>query len=68
MRTAAADGHDAVTRAFQALAPVPLTLAAPADFYELARKAFVVVQTGERCFYGNLLIRKGVIPPAAASA
>jgi L-fucose mutarotase len=32
-------------------------------FYELARRAYAVVATGERAFYGNLILRKGVIPP-----
>ncbi len=32
-------------------------------FYERARPAFAVFATGERAFYGNLLLRKGVLPP-----
>jgi L-fucose mutarotase len=32
-------------------------------FYDLARKAFAVIQTGERRFYGCFMLRKGVIPP-----
>ncbi len=32
-------------------------------FYRAAADAFVVLQTGERRFYGNILLRKGVIPP-----
>ncbi len=32
-------------------------------FYERARGAFAVVATGERRFYGNLLVTKGVVPP-----
>ncbi|MTJ81102.1 MAG: L-fucose mutarotase [Telmatospirillum sp.] len=32
------------------------------DFYERARKAFAVVVTGETAKYGNILIKKGVIP------
>lgn len=32
-------------------------------FYERARNAFAVVQTGERRFYGNLILKKGVVPP-----
>ena len=32
-------------------------------FYEAARRAYAVVATGERRFWGNALIRKGVIPP-----
>ena len=32
-------------------------------FYAAAAEAFVVVQTGERRFYGNILLTKGTIPP-----
>ncbi len=32
-------------------------------FYDLARAAYAVVQTGERRFYGCFFLRKGVIPP-----
>jgi L-fucose mutarotase len=32
-------------------------------FYERARRAHAVIATGERRFYGNLIIRKGVVPP-----
>ncbi len=35
-------------------------------FYRAAGEAFVVVRTGERRFYGNILLTKGVIPPDAA--
>jgi len=35
-------------------------------FYDLARKAYCVVQTGERRFYGCFIFKKGVIPPEAA--
>ncbi len=43
-------------------------LAAPArlarhDFYRAAAEAFVIVQTGERRLYGNVLLTKGVIRP-----
>jgi L-fucose mutarotase len=31
-------------------------------FYERAKKAFAVVATGERALYGNLILKKGVIP------
>ena len=31
-------------------------------FYEQARKAFAVVMTGELAKYGNIIIKKGVIP------
>ena len=32
-------------------------------FYERARKAYCVIQTGERRFYGCFILSKGVIPP-----
>lgn len=35
-------------------------------FYEEAKKAYAVIQTGETRFYGCFLITKGVIPPASA--
>lgn len=43
-------------------------LAAPArlarhDFYRAAAEAFVIVRTGERRLYGNVLLTKGVIRP-----
>ena len=34
-------------------------------FYERSKKAYAVVQTGERRFYGCFAFRKGVIPPDA---
>ncbi|MEM8552731.1 MAG: RbsD/FucU domain-containing protein [Pseudomonadota bacterium] len=34
-------------------------------FYEEAKKAFCVVATGERRFYGCFILTKGVIPPEA---
>ena len=34
-------------------------------FYEKATKAYCVVQTGERRFYGCFVLTKGVIPPDA---
>lgn len=34
-------------------------------FYDLAKQAYAVVQTGERRFYGCFMFRKGVIPPDA---
>jgi L-fucose mutarotase len=33
------------------------------SFYDRARDAYAVIQTGERRFYGCFLFRKGVIPP-----
>lgn len=32
-------------------------------FYERSKKAFAVIQTGERRFYGCFALRKGVVPP-----
>jgi L-fucose mutarotase len=34
-------------------------------FYDMARTAYAVIQTGERRFYGCFMLRKGVIPPGA---
>ena len=35
------------------------------EFYDRAREAYAVIQTGERRFYGCFMFRKGVIPPDA---
>ena len=32
-------------------------------FYDMARTAYAVIQTGERRFYGCFMLRKGVIAP-----
>ncbi|TFL16507.1 RbsD/FucU family protein [Jannaschia formosa] len=32
-------------------------------FYDIAREAYAVIQTGERRFYGCIMLRKGVIGP-----
>lgn len=32
-------------------------------FYDLAKSAYAVIQTGERRFYGCFMLRKGVIAP-----
>lgn len=34
-------------------------------FYDVARSAYAVIQTGERRFWGCFMLRKGVIPPDA---
>lgn len=34
-------------------------------FYDAARQAYAVIQTGERRFYGCFLLRKGVVAPDA---
>jgi L-fucose mutarotase len=36
-------------------------------FYRAARDAYAIVQTGERRFYGNVLLTKGVIPPEGSA-
>ena len=33
------------------------------DFYDKAREAYAVIQTGERRFYGCIIFRKGVLAP-----
>lgn len=33
------------------------------DFYDMAKQAFAVIQTGERRFYGCIMLRKGVVAP-----
>ncbi|WP_434751764.1 RbsD/FucU family protein [Paenibacillus amylolyticus] len=38
------------------------------DFYERAAKAYVIVATGERAQYANLILKKGVIFPESSSA
>jgi len=43
-----------------------LTLIESADFYKLANSSFVVVQSGERRFHGNIVLKKGVIRPDEA--
>ena len=34
-------------------------------FYDMAKKAYCVIQTGETRFYGCFVFKKGVIPPEA---
>ena len=43
--------------------PRPMVGVERFDFYDRAREAYAVIQTGERRFYGCFLLRKGVIPP-----
>lgn len=43
----------------------PLTSIERFAFYEKAKKAFCVIQTDERRFYGCFILTKGVIPPEA---
>jgi len=66
----AADGVPEAVAAFQRVVDNRLGAAAPRiklagrhDFYALSRDAFGIIATGERRFYGNLILRKGVIGP-----
>jgi L-fucose mutarotase len=43
----------------------PMTSIERFAFYDMAREAYAVIQTGERRFYGCFMFRKGVIPPEA---
>lgn len=43
--------------------PRPMVSIERFDFYDRAREAYAVIQTGERRFYGCFILRKGVIPP-----
>lgn len=45
--------------------PRPMISVERFDFYDMARQAYAVIQTGERRFYGCFMFRKGVIPPDA---
>ncbi|MCF1709939.1 RbsD/FucU family protein [Tabrizicola sp. J26] len=45
--------------------PRPMQSVERFAFYDLAKSAYAVIQTGERRFYGCFIFRKGVIPPEA---
>ena len=47
-------------------APLPMVGLERFAFYERAKRAFAVIQTGERRFYGCFAFRKGVIEPDGA--
>lgn len=32
-------------------------------FYERAKTAYAIVVTGEEALYGNVILKKGVLPP-----
>jgi L-fucose mutarotase len=55
--------HDFSVVLLQHTAPSPVAIERHA-FYRAAAACFAIVQTGERRFYGNILLRKGVIPPS----
>ncbi|NBZ88924.1 RbsD/FucU family protein [Stagnihabitans tardus] len=48
--------------------PRPMVSIERFAFYEAAKEAYAVIQTGERRFYGCFIFRKGVIPPPVSSA
>lgn len=45
--------------------PRPMVSIERFAFYDMAKNAYAVIQTGERRFYGCFMFRKGVIPPEA---
>ena len=46
--------------------PWPMVSVERFAFYQRAKQAYCVIQTGERRFYGCFAFRKGVIPPDVA--
>ena len=38
------------------------------DYYERTRAAYAIVSTGERRYWGNLILKKGAIPPEESGA
>lgn len=45
--------------------PWPMVPVERFEFYERAKSAYAVIATGERRFYGCIILSKGVIPPDA---
>jgi L-fucose mutarotase len=45
--------------------PWPMISVERYAFYERAKNAYCIIQTGERRFYGCFAFRKGVVPPDA---
>ncbi len=41
--------------------PAPIVAVERFAFYERAKSAYAIVQTGERRLYGNLILKKGVV-------
>lgn len=46
--------------------PARITQVERFEFYQRAREAFAIVQTGERRLYGNIILTKGVLSPDTA--
>ena len=59
--------HVEVQREIDAAHGAPLAMGSVERFafYELAKKSYCIIQTGERRFYGNFVFKKGVIAPDA---
>jgi Fucose dissimilation pathway protein FucU len=71
MQPTAADALDlSVEKAYRAMVDKHWPKTPPIErmerfaFYERAKKAFCVVMTGETATYGNIILKKGVIPVA----
>lgn len=43
--------------------PAPVASLERFAFYDRARTTFAVIQTGESRLYGNIIVKKGIIPP-----
>ena len=52
-----------VVRAILSVYPNPMMSIERYAFYERAKDAYAVIQTGERRFYGCFALRKGVVGP-----
>ncbi len=58
----------AYARAVEELAgPFVITALERFEFYERAKAASYVVASGERAFYGNIILKKGVLPASENS-
>lgn len=44
-------------------APAPLARLERFTFYDRAKSAFAIIQTGETRLYGNIIVKKGIIAP-----
>lgn len=53
----------AVVAEMNALLPAPALSIERHAFYAAAETAYAILQTGERRFYGNIMLTKGVIDP-----
>jgi L-fucose mutarotase len=46
----------------------PIGALARFEFYERTRSAYAIVSTGERRYWGNLILKKGAIPPVTLNS